>query len=203
MRGLSTVKLNAVSGADAYPMPRVDDMIDALGKAKYITTLDLARGYWQVPVLEESRPLTAFATPYGLYQFRVMPFGLQGAPATFQRMMDQVLADCSEYAAAYLDDVKNLSSSTLRRCGYATFTVYITDLYGRNGKAGKSSPKSINIRPKRSMIGPRVKNTEDLARQLRKCTGYMLHSFVYPAISSTKFAAFVVRHGAAQKRRVT
>ena len=98
-------RLNAVSDADAYPMPRVDDMIDALGKAKYITTLDLARGYWQVPVLEESRPLTAFATPYGLYQFRVMPFGLQGAPATFQRMMDQVLADCSEYAAAYLDDV--------------------------------------------------------------------------------------------------
>ena len=58
-------RLNAISDADAYPMPRVDDMIDALGKAKYITTLDLARGYWQVPVQEESRSRTAFATPFG------------------------------------------------------------------------------------------------------------------------------------------
>ena len=98
-------RLNTVSEADAYPMPRVDDMIDALGKAKFITTLDLARGYWQVPVQEDSRPLTAFTTPYGLFQFRVMPFGLQGAPATFQRMMDQLLVNCTGYAAAYLDDV--------------------------------------------------------------------------------------------------
>ena len=95
-------RLNAISDADAYPMPCVDDMIDALGKAKYITTLDLARGYWQVPVQEESRPQTAFTTPYGLFQFRVMPFGLHGAPATFQRMMDQLLVGCTNYAAAYL-----------------------------------------------------------------------------------------------------
>ena len=104
-------RLNAISDADAYPMPRVDDMIDALGKAKYITTLDLARGYWQVPVQEESRPRTAFATPFGLFQFRVMPFGLQGAPATFQRMMDQLLVGCNDYAAAYLDDVVIHSTS--------------------------------------------------------------------------------------------
>ena len=79
----------------AYPMPRVDDMIDALGKAKFVTTLDLARGYWQVPVPEESRPLTAFPVPRDALW----------SAATFQRMMDRVLADCSGYAAAYLDDV--------------------------------------------------------------------------------------------------
>jgi len=66
-------------------------LIDKLGSARYVTTLDLSRGYWQVPVAEESRPLTAFVTPYGLYQFRVMPVGLNGAPATFQRLMDEVL----------------------------------------------------------------------------------------------------------------
>ena len=98
-------RLNAVSQADAYPMPRVDDLIDRLGKARYITTLDLSRGYWQVPVDEESRPMTAFTTPYGLFQFRVMPFGLHGAPATFQRMMDNLLWDVGPYAAAYLDDL--------------------------------------------------------------------------------------------------
>ena len=61
--------LNTVAEADAYPMPRVDNLIDSLGEAKYVTTLDLARGYWQVPVDKESRPHTAFATHYGLFQF--------------------------------------------------------------------------------------------------------------------------------------
>ena len=98
-------RLNAVAEADAYPMPRVDDLIDSLGKAKYATTLDLARGYWQVPVNEESRPRTAFTTPYGLFQFRVMPFGLHGAPTTFQRMMDSFLLEFPTFAAAYLDEV--------------------------------------------------------------------------------------------------
>ena len=86
-------------------MPRIDDMIDALGKAKYITILDLTQGYWQVPMQDKSRPRTAFTTPFKLFQFRVMPFGLHGAPATFQHMMDQLLAECTDYAAAYLDDV--------------------------------------------------------------------------------------------------
>lgn len=76
-------RLNSIAEADAYPIPHVDDLIDSLGRAKYITTLDLAKGYWQVTVNEESRPRTAFATPYGLFQFRVMPFCLHGVPATF------------------------------------------------------------------------------------------------------------------------
>ena len=76
-------RLNSVSQADTYPMPRTDELIDRLGKAKYITTIDLTRGYWQVPVAEASRPKTAFTTPSGLFQFQVMPFGLHGAPATF------------------------------------------------------------------------------------------------------------------------
>lgn len=56
----------------------MDDLIDRLGKAKFITTLDLARGYWQEPMSEEAQPLTGFVTPFRLYQFRVMPFGLNG-----------------------------------------------------------------------------------------------------------------------------
>ena len=74
--------MNSVSEADAYPMPRIDELIDRLGGAKFITTLDLTRGYWQVPVAPISRARTAFTTPFGLYQFTVMPFGLHGAPAT-------------------------------------------------------------------------------------------------------------------------
>ena len=86
-------------------MPRVDDLIDQLGKPKFITTLDLSCGYWQVPVEKTSHPKTAFTTPFGLFQFRVMPFGLHGAPAAFQRMMDEILRDLGSFAAAYLDDV--------------------------------------------------------------------------------------------------
>ena len=98
-------KLNSVSEADAYPMPRIDELIDRLGGAKYISTLDLTRGYWQVPVAKSSQPKTAFTTPFGLFEFVVMPFGLHGAPATFQRMMDRLLNGIGDYAAAYLDDL--------------------------------------------------------------------------------------------------
>ena len=98
-------KLNAVSRFDAYPMPRIDDLIERIGRARYITTLDLCKGYWQVPLEEKSREYTAFQTPMGLFQFTVMPFGLHGAPATFQRLMDRVLQGCEDCCAAYLDDV--------------------------------------------------------------------------------------------------
>ena len=104
-------RLNSVSKLDAYPMPRIDDLIDLLGKAKYISTLDLTRGYWQVPLAEEARHKTAFVAPFGLYQFNVMPFGLKGAPATIQRLMDGVIRGLDDLCAAYLDDVIIFSSS--------------------------------------------------------------------------------------------
>ena len=104
-------RLNSVSRADAYPMPHIDELIDRLGKAQYISTMDLSRGYWQVPVETASRDKTAFVTPQGLFQFRVMPFGLHGAPATFQRLMDRVINGLAAFAAAYLDDLVIYSST--------------------------------------------------------------------------------------------
>ena len=98
-------RLNSMTRVDAYPMPRIEDMMDQLGKAKYLSTLDLTKGYWQVPVAEEDRPKTAFTTPFGLFQFIRMPFGLQGAPATFQRMVDHLLHGLESFASAYLDDI--------------------------------------------------------------------------------------------------
>ena len=104
-------RLNAVTQVEAYPMPRIDDIIDRLGKARYITTLDLTKGYWQMPVAVRDRPKTAFVTPRGLFQFRVMPFGLNGAPASFQRLTDSLVKGCEDFAAAYLDDLVIFSSS--------------------------------------------------------------------------------------------
>ena len=100
-------RLNARSAGDAYPMPRVEDLIDRVGNATFITTLDLTKGYWQGSVAEEDKPKTAFTTPYGLYQFTRMPFGLQGAPATFQRMVDKLLEGLEQFASAYMDDIIN------------------------------------------------------------------------------------------------
>ena len=104
-------RLNALSEPALYPMPRVDDFIDRVGQARYISALDLSKGYWQVPMSQESKAKTAFITPYGLYQFNVMPFGLQGAPATFQRLMDKVLEGLESFSAAYLDDIIIYSQS--------------------------------------------------------------------------------------------
>lgn len=98
-------KLNSVSKFDPYPMPRVDELVENLGKAKYLTTLDLCKGYWQVPLTPESKEMTAFKTPFGHFQFCVLPFGLHGAPATFQRMMNEILRGTEKFASAYLDDI--------------------------------------------------------------------------------------------------
>ena len=95
-------RVNAVSKFDAYPMPRIDELVDRLGMATYYTTLDCTKRYWQIPLSPAAREKTAFSTPLGLYQFKVLLFG---APATFQRLMDRVLRPHAAYAAAYIDDI--------------------------------------------------------------------------------------------------
>ncbi|XP_069100681.1 uncharacterized protein [Pleurodeles waltl] len=97
--------VNNLTYFDAYPMPRIDELIERLGQAKFLSTLDLTKGYWQIPLRKGDKEKTAFATPSGLYQFTVLPFGLHGAPATFQRLMDEILRPFKQYAAAYLDDI--------------------------------------------------------------------------------------------------
>ena len=104
-------QLNEKTQVYAYLMPRVEDLVDQLGRAKVLTTLDLARGYWQVKVKESAKERTAFTTPYGLYQFKVMPLGLNGAPATFQQLMDKVMRGTETYVGVYMDDVVVYSDS--------------------------------------------------------------------------------------------
>ena len=79
-------KLNEITQPDPFPLPRIDDLIDKVGKAKYMTKLDLSRGYWQVPMDEESIPISAFVTPFGQFQWKYMPFGLRNAPGTFSQV---------------------------------------------------------------------------------------------------------------------
>ena len=100
-------KLNDATIKDAHPFPRIDDILEALNGAKYFSTLDLKTGYWQVPIKEEHRSKTAFRTSSGqLYEFNRLPFGFYNAPATFSRLMDNVLSGLSwEVCLYYLDDI--------------------------------------------------------------------------------------------------
>lgn len=82
----------------------MDDLIDRVGPAKYITKLDLLKGYWQVPLTQRGLDISAFVTPDAFMQYTVMPFGVKNAPATFQRLMQLVLGDVPN-CSVYLDDV--------------------------------------------------------------------------------------------------
>jgi hypothetical protein len=97
-------RLNANVVGDAYPMPFIPDFVDALGNAKVFSTLDLAKGYWQLPLPEKSKQLTAFSTVDGLYEFNVLPFGLCTASASFQRTMNHILGHLP-YVRVYMDHI--------------------------------------------------------------------------------------------------
>ncbi|GFU17395.1 retrovirus-related Pol polyprotein from transposon opus [Trichonephila clavipes] len=107
--------LNSFTIADAYPVQNAKDLLFEVGQTNYITFLDLTKGYWQIPMAEESKPYTAFATHHGHFQFCVLPFGMKNAGSTFQKVMDFVLVKHRAYCRSYIDDVAvfpNLGNST-------------------------------------------------------------------------------------------
>lgn len=97
--------LNKQTVRNSYTLPRIDDLLDRLQGAQYFTSLDMMDAYYQIPLHPDDIPSTAFNTPIGHYEFRVLSFGLANAPAIFQAEMNKLFADCRKFVMVYLDDI--------------------------------------------------------------------------------------------------
>ena len=106
-------RLNQVTIPDSHPLPRIDDTLEALGGSRWFSTLDLKSGFYQVSIDEEDRPKTTFSIPgSGLWQWRVLPFGLLNSPSVFERLMERVFAGLAFLILLiYLDDIIVYSKS--------------------------------------------------------------------------------------------
>jgi len=123
-------KTNAITPADRFPLPRIDNVLDALEGASIFSTFDLTCGYWQVPVKEEDKKKTAFLVPDGLWEFNTVPFGLTQAPAHFQRMMDMILAGFKwTFCLVYLDDIVIFSKTVGEHCKHLDL---VLDILGKH-----------------------------------------------------------------------
>ena len=133
--------LNQLSKKDSYPVPRIDDALDALASAKMLSTVDLLSGYWQVAMDPKDKEKTAFSTSHGLYQFRVMPFGVCNGVATFERLMEFVLAGLNwQICLVYLDDIIIFSKD------FDSHLSRLDQVLDRIGKAGlKIAPKKCQF----------------------------------------------------------
>ena len=104
-------KVNGLTRPMPFYMPRVEEVIEGVGRAGFISKLDLSKGYYQVQLKETAQPKTAFTCHRGTFQFTRMPFGVRNAPACFQSLMQRVLADLTQYSTAYMDDVVIFSTT--------------------------------------------------------------------------------------------
>ena len=103
--------LNVVTILDPYFQPTIEKVLEKVATASLYTILDLASGFYQVSIAQDDKGKTTVISPYCKFLYTVMPFGLRNAPATFQRMMDGLLLNHTDYTSVYIDDVAVFSNT--------------------------------------------------------------------------------------------
>ena len=104
--------LNRQTKKDVYPLPRINDLLDELAHARFLSAIGLESGYHQVGLTKDAQEKTAFVTRYGLFEYTVLPLGLCNAPSTFQRVMNSVMGEyIDDFVLVYLDDILVFSST--------------------------------------------------------------------------------------------
>ncbi|KYO49191.1 hypothetical protein Y1Q_0005003 [Alligator mississippiensis] len=134
-------KLSAITIPDAYPMLRTDSLLDCLGPANIISTLDLSKGFWQMALDPDAVAKSAFTTPVGLYEFTVLPFGMRNSPTTFQRLINNLLHGCEQFTMAYIDDITIYSQD---------FELHLTHLATVLGKIQQAG---LTLKAKKCQLG--------------------------------------------------
>ena len=134
-------ELNDRTIKDSWPLPHIADTLDRMAGHEWYSSLDMASGYWQVALRESDKPLTAFVTPHGQYQFKVLPFGLCNAPATFSRLVSRVMHGVPiDIASAYMDDVLDVANDVV------TMIEHLDGLLKRFGDVGlKFGPEKCHF----------------------------------------------------------
>ena len=180
--------VNSITQPDPYQMPLIEEILDMLAEAKFISKIDLNKGYHQIPIESSDIPKTAFCTPWGKFEFCMMPFGLRNGPAVFQRLMDKILHGDQDVSRVYIDDIAVFSSSWEEHCSH------ISRVLGRLGKAGltvnvkkcqwgqkeceflghvvgngKATPAELKVKAVREFQQPQTKKQ---VRQFLGLTGY-------------------------------
>ena len=160
-------------------MPLIDDLIDQLGEAKFLSKMDLNKGFYQIHLKEADMPKTAFCTPWGKFQFTRMHFGLRNAPATFQHLMHVVLAGFENFCNAYMEDIIIFSDSweehlehiqlvveKLRQAGLTAkpskccWVVASLSFLGHVVGKGKVSVPECKMKPIREFVKPVIKKDQ-------------------------------------------
>ena len=133
-------KLNKVTVPDRFPMPNLTDSVFSLQGIKYFTSLDLVRGYYQLPLAEESKEYTAFSTAQGHWQFKRLSFGLKNAPAVFQREMQRILREFPKsLVIIYIDDILILGRTFEEHLKLVNRVLAILQKHGLKIKLSKCS----------------------------------------------------------------
>ena len=104
-------RVNSLTRQTPFFMPRVEEVIEGIGRARFISKLDLSKGFYQVQLTEEVMEKMAFICHRGVFHFTRMPFGVKNTPACFQSLMQRVLTDLGDFSTAYMDDVVIFSST--------------------------------------------------------------------------------------------